>query len=109
METMQMIMKIMLASLFALAILSKLAGKSKDTFEKSYGVTSMYVVAFLEMIFSIGLFTSYSWWSACGLLVIMVGALLTLYRQRVTPSKFLPAICACILLITLVTATNPGI
>jgi uncharacterized membrane protein YphA (DoxX/SURF4 family) len=100
---MELIIKIAIACAFGLAVVAKLTGKTKATFEKSYGLTFMYVIAFFETLFSIGLFTPFDWWSSLGLLVIMLGALATLYQQHSKPGNYSMAIVATTLLIVLLT------
>lgn len=97
-----MIIKCALAIIFALAILGKLTGKTKSTFEKAgYGPSMMYATAVAEAIFTIGLFTSYELFATIGLLAVIGGAIFTLFRQGASPKHYILAIVAVILLATL--------
>ena len=96
---MEQIIKIILAIIFGLAVFAKLSGKAKDVFEKSgYGLPFMYATAFAEVVFIIGLFTRYDMVSAMGLVAIMLGAIVTLIRQRVTPEKYAMTTLSLVLL-----------
>jgi hypothetical protein len=96
---MEQIIKIVLAIIFGLAVVAKLSGKTKDVFEKSgYGLPFMYALAFAEVWFAIGLFTQYDLWAEIGLVAIMLGAIVTLIRQRVTPEKYAMAVLSLVLL-----------
>jgi len=96
------IIKIVLALIFALSVVGKLTGKTKSTFENAgYSPNLMYATALAEIIFTIGLFTSYELFSTVGLLAIIGGAVFTLFRQRVNPSKYAVALIAAVLLIAL--------
>lgn len=98
MET--LIVKIVLAIIFTLAVIGKLTGKTKTTFEKAgYGPAMMYATAAAEVIFTIGLFTKYEWFAATGLLVIIAGGIVTLLRQKAKPVQItLPVVTALLLL-----------
>ena len=61
----------------------------------------MYATAIAEIIFTVGLFTRYELFAAVGLLGIMGGAVFTLFRQKVKPSKYTLALIAVALLIAL--------
>jgi hypothetical protein len=99
---MEQIIKIVLAIIFALAVVAKLSNKSKDVFEKSgYGLAFMYAIAFAQIVFAIGLFTRYDLWAAIGLFVIMVGAFVTLIRQHVAPANYILAVLSLVLLTSL--------
>lgn len=96
------IIKIGLAVIFTLSVLGKLTGKTKSTFENAgYSLNVMYATAIAEIIFTVGLFTRYEWLATLGLLAIMGGAVITLIRQRVKPSKYSLALIAAALLIAL--------
>lgn len=97
-----LIIKIILAAIFALSVVAKLTGKTKSTFEDAgYPLSVMYAIAIAEIIFTVGLFTPYQLFAAVGLLGIMGGAIFTLYRQKVEPSKYALALLATALLIAL--------
>ena len=99
---MEQILKITVATIFGLAALAKLSGKTKETFEHSgYSRTLMYVMAFAEVLFSAGLFTQYDLWALIGLLTIIVGAIVTLIRQHVRPAKYGMAVLSLVLLLAL--------
>ncbi len=96
------IIKIVLAVIFTLSVVGKLTGKTKSTFENAgYSPIVMYATAIAEIIFTVGLFTRYELFAAGGLLAIMGGAVFTLFRQRVKPSKYTLALIAAVLLIAL--------
>ena len=96
---MEQIIKIALVIIFGLAALAKFSGKAKDTFKKSgYSRPFMYATAIAEVLFSVGLFTQYDSWAIIGLLAIIVGAIVTLIRQHVTPAKYGMAVLSLILL-----------
>jgi len=99
---MEQILKIAIATIFGLAALSKLSGKTKATFEHAgYGRGLMYVTAFAEVLFSAGLFTQYDLWALIGLLTIIVGAIVTLIRQQVRAAKYGMAVLSLVLLLAL--------
>jgi len=99
---MEQILKIAVATIFGLAALSKLSGKTKATFEHAgYGRGLMYVTAFAEVLFSAGLFTQYDLWALIGLLTIIVGAIVTLIRQQVRAAKYGMAVLSLVLLLAL--------
>lgn len=95
--------KIILAIIFTLAVIGKLTGKTKETFEKAgYSRWIMYAIAFAEIIFTIELFTKFELLATLGLLVIIGGAIFTLLRQRAKPAIFaLPVITAVLLSVLL--------
>lgn len=96
------IIKIVLAVIFTLSVVGKLTGKTKSTFENAgYGAMLMYATAIAEIIFTVGLFTRYELFSTVGLLAIMGGAVFTLLRQSVKPSKYTTALIAAVLLVAL--------
>lgn len=96
------IIKIVLAAIFTLSVVGKLTGKTKSTFENAgYSLNVMYATAVAEIIFTVGLFTRYELFSTVGLLAIMGGAIFTLLRQKVKPSKYTLALIAAALLIAL--------
>ena len=99
---MEQIIKIVLAIIFSLAALAKFSGKTKDTFKNSgYSYSFMYATAFTEGLLSVGLFTKYDLWAVFGFLIIIVGAIITLILQQVTPAKYGVAVLSLILLLTL--------
>ena len=92
-------LKIVLAIIFALAVLAKLAGKTKSTFDKAgYGPEVMYATAIGEFIFTILLFTRFELLAAIGLLAIIGGAIFTLFRQNAELKEYILAIISTILL-----------
>jgi hypothetical protein len=96
------IIKIILAVIFTLSVVGKLTGKTKSTFENAgYSLKVMYAIAIAEIIFTVGLFTRYDLFSTVGLLVIIGGAVFTLFRQRVKPAKYTLALITAVLLIAL--------
>ena len=96
------IIKIVLAVIFTLSVVSKLTGKTKSTFENAgYSPKVMYATAIAEIILTIGLFTKYELFSTVGLLAIIGGAVFTLFRQKVKPAKYTMALIAAILLLGL--------
>ena len=96
------IIKIILAIIFTLSVVAKFTGKTASTFENAgYPPIVMYATAIAEIIFTIGLFTTYELYAALGLLAIMGGAVFTLLRQKVHVSKYTLALVAVVLLIAL--------
>jgi hypothetical protein len=96
------IIKIILAIIFALSVVGKLTGRTKSTFENAgYSPNVMYAAAIAEILFTFGLFTRYELVSTVGLLVIIGGAIFTLFRQKVKPAKYILALIAAVLLIAL--------
>ena len=96
------IIKIFLAVIFSLSVIGKMTGKTKSTFEDAgYSPKIMYATAVAEILLTVGLFTRYELVSAIGLLVIMGGAVLTLFRQRVKPAKYTLALVTVFLLMAL--------
>ena len=94
--------KIILTVIFTLAVLGKLTGKTKSTFEQAgYGREEMYAVAMGEILFTILLFSKYELIAAFGLLAIIGGALFTLFRLKASPAHYSLASAAAILLIVL--------
>lgn len=103
METVELIIKIALAIIFALAAFVKFAGKSKEGFQKlPFGLPLMYVTACAEIVFAAGLFTPYDFWAIIGLLAIIIGAIGSLVMERVKLPKYGMAFLTLILLVTLV-------
>lgn len=99
-----MIIKIVLAVIFALSVAGKITGKTKSTFENAgYSPIVMYATAIAEILFTIGLFTRYEMFSAVGLLGIMGGAVFTLIRQKTNASHFVLPLATAVLLIALLT------
>jgi hypothetical protein len=99
---MEQILKIVIATIFGLAAFGKFSGKTKKTFEQSgYGSDMMYATAFAEVSFAAGLFTQYDLWALIGLSIIIVGAIITLIRQRVRPAKYGMAVLSLVLLLAL--------
>ena len=99
---MEQILKIAIAAIFGLAVIAKLSGKSKETFEQAgYGRTLMYAAAFAEALFAAGLFTQYDLWALIGLSTIIVGAIITLIRLKVRPAKYGMAVLSSVLLLAL--------
>ena len=97
-----LIIKVVLALIFALSVFGKLSGKTKLVFEKAgYGNTFMYATAVGEVILTIGLFTKYELLAAIGLLAIMGGAVFTLIRLKVKPAKYILALVTVVLLLVL--------
>lgn len=95
-------LKIVLAIIFALAVIAKFTGKTKSTFEKAgYSPQIMYLIATAECILSIALFTIFELWATLGLLAILAGAFYTLFRQKEKPVKYIMAIIAFIFLLIL--------
>ncbi len=93
------IIKIVLAVIFTLSVVGKFTGKSPSTFENAgYNPIVMYATAVAEILFTVGLFTRYELFAAVGLLAIMGGAVFTLFRQNVNPSKYTLALIAAVLL-----------
>lgn len=109
-KAMQMIIiKIMLAAIFALSVVGKLSGKTMSTFENAgYSPKVMYSTAIAEIIFTMGLFSRYEWVSTVGLLLIMSGAIFTLFRQRAKPAKYSLALITAVLLILLLVLQMPN-
>ena len=96
-------LKIGLAIIFTLAVIGKLTGKTKSTFEKSgYSLKVMYAIAISEIIFTVMLFTKFELYATLGLLAIMGGAFFTLLRQKEEPKKYSMAIITTVLLSLLV-------
>ena len=96
------IIKISITLIFTLSVIGKLTGKTKSTFENAgYSPAIMYATAIAEIIFTIVLFTKYELFATIGLLGIMGGAILTLFRQKVKPVKYTLALIAVILLLAL--------
>ena len=103
------IIKIALAVIFTLSVMAKLTGKTKSTFEDSgYSPIVMYSIAVAEILFTVGLFTRYELFAVPGLLAIMAGAVFTLFRQKVRPSKYGLALVTAVLLIALLVIQFPG-
>ena len=99
---MELIIKIILVVIFGLAVFVKISGKTKSTFEKSkLGLPFMYFVAFAEALFTVGLFTQLELWAITGLIVILIGAIVILFQQRESISKYGMALISLILLLIL--------
>lgn len=104
---MESILIYFITGIFGLAILAKLTGKTKATFDKAgYSHYFMYGLALLELVLTVGLFTTYTLYSIIGLLVIMLGAILTLFRQKAKPQQYILSIVAISLLLTLIWLQN---
>lgn len=96
------IIKIVLAVIFTLSVIAKLTGKTKSVFEEAgHSMGVMYTTAIAEIILTIGLFTKYELLATVGLLVIMGGAVFTLFRLKVKPAKYSMALVTGILLLVL--------
>lgn len=96
------IIRIVLAGIFTLSVAGKLTGKTKSTFENAgYSPIVMYATAIAETILTVGLFTRFEVISTVGLLAIIGGAIVTLFRQKVKPSNYSFALIAAVLLIAL--------
>jgi nicotinamide riboside transporter PnuC len=94
--------KIALAIIFILSVMGKLTGKTKSTFENAgYNPMIMGATTIAEILFTVGLFTKYELFSTIGLLAIIVGAVLTLFRQKVKPVKYALALITAALLVVL--------
>lgn len=99
---MESILIYFIAGIFGLAILGKLTGKTKATFDNAgYSHYFMYGLALVELVLTMGLFTHYALYSIIGLLVIMLGAILTLFQQKAKPQQYILSIVAISLLLTL--------
>jgi nicotinamide riboside transporter PnuC len=99
---MESIVLYFITGIFGLAILGKLTGKTKSTFDKAgYKPYFMYCLALAELVLTIGLFTEYAFYSIIGLLAIMLGAIFTLFRQKAKPQQYILSIVAVSLLVTL--------
>ena len=105
----ELIIKIVLAVIFTLSVVGKLTGKTKSTFENAgYPIMVMYITAVAELLFTVGLFTRYELFSTIGLLAIIGGAVITLFRQKVKPSKYTIALIAAGLLTVLLISQISG-
>lgn len=103
------ILKVVLAVIFTLSAAGKLTGKTKSTFENAgFSPTIMYATAVAEILFTVGLFTRYEWFSAVGLLAIMGGAIFTLLRQKAKLAKYTLAMIAAALLFLLLVLQIPN-
>ncbi|MCA0234560.1 MAG: DoxX family protein [Bacteroidetes bacterium] len=99
---MEIILKYIIASIFTLAILGKVTGKTKPTFKKSgYSQWFMYSVALAEFFLTISLFTAYDIYATIGLIGILGGAIFTLFYQKSPPNKYIMALVTMFLLIVL--------
>lgn len=99
---MELILKSLIAALFGLAILGKLTGKTKSTFDKAgYSPFFMYGLALAELVGVIGLFTQFEFYAIIGLIAIMLGAIFTLFRQNAQPKQYILALIATGLLVAL--------
>jgi hypothetical protein len=86
---MELMLKGITAALFGLAVLGKLSGKTKSTFDKAgYSALFMYAVAAAEIILIAGLFTPFELYAVLGLLGILAGAVVTLFRQNAAALKY---------------------
>jgi nicotinamide riboside transporter PnuC len=96
------IIKIVLAVIFTLSVAGKLTGKTKSTFENAgYSPIVMYATTIAEIILTVGLFTRFEMISIVGLLAIIGGAIVTLFRQKAKPSNYSLALITAALLIAL--------
>jgi len=96
------IIKVVLAVIFTLAVIVKLTGKTKSTFENSgLKPALMYATAAAEIVFTVGLFTRYELFAALGLLAIIGGAVFALISQKVTPVHYALPIITTVLLLAL--------
>lgn len=99
---MELILKYIIAAIFGLAIFAKLTGKTRPTFDKAgYSPYFMYGIALAELVLSIGLFTPFAFYATIGLLLLMLGALLTLMRQKAKLNEYILTIVTTGLLLTL--------
>lgn len=99
---MESILIYFIAGIFGLAILAKLTGKTKATFDNAgYSHYFMYGLALAELVLTIGLFTHYALYAIIGLLVIMLGAIVTLFRQKAKPQQYILSLVAIGSLLTL--------
>lgn len=102
MTTVELTLKIIIALVFGLACVAKLTGRTKDVFIKAgYSVEFMYTIAALQCIMVINLFTEFEVAATAGLLIIMIGAVVTLLRQHAQPSKHYLAVSSIALLVAL--------
>lgn len=97
------IIKVVLAVIFTSAVIGKLTGKTKSTFENAgLSPAVMYATAIAEIVFSVGMFTGYEFFATLGLLAIIGGAIFALIRQKSKPAHYaLPVITAFLLLVLL--------
>jgi len=73
----------LLIAVFGLAIFGKLSGKLKYKYAKwGYGTIFMYVLAGVELLAVLGLFTIYYQYAAYVLVTIIIGAIFTLVRNK---------------------------
>lgn len=99
---MQTLLIYLITGIFGLAILGKFTGKTKATFEKAgYSYYFMYGLAISELVMTGGLFTDYALFAVIGLLFIMIGAVLTLFRQKAKPQQYILSTVAISLLLAL--------
>lgn len=99
---MESILIYFITGIFGLAIFGKLTGKTKATFDKAgYSHYFMYGLAFVELVLTVGLFSQYALYSIIGLLVIMLGAIFTLFKQKAKPQQYILSITAISLLVVL--------
>ncbi|MBK8984245.1 MAG: DoxX family protein [Ignavibacteria bacterium] len=96
------IIKVVLALIFTLAVIGKLTGKTKSTFENAgFSPAVMYATAVAEIVFTVGLFTRYELFAALGLLAVIGGAIYALLRQKATPAHYALPVITVILLLAL--------
>lgn len=94
-----LIIKYLLAAIFALAVLGKLTGKTKSTFENAgLSPVVMYLTAAGEMIGVIGLFTPFAVYATLVLIVFIAGAIGALLKQKALPKKYFLALTTLMLL-----------
>jgi len=88
-----------MVGLFALAIFAKLSGKLKEKYVKwGYGTRAMYALAAIETLGVVGLFTIYKKYAIMILAVIIMGAFLTLIRNKENWKSYILPIAASILI-----------
>ncbi|MCW5921570.1 MAG: hypothetical protein KIS77_04445 [Saprospiraceae bacterium] len=96
------VIKVALAVIFGLAIIGKLTGKTKPTFEKAgFGPAAVYLTAVAEVIFTVGLYTKFELIAALGLLAIIGGGAVALFRQHAKPAQYVLLVVTAILLLAL--------
>lgn len=99
--------KIAIAIIFGLAVLSKLTKDGKTDYIKwNYGLPFMYGLATVEALCVVGLFTEYAHYSVYIMLAIMVGAIFTLLSKREPGKKYIMAFIASALLIAYMMMTH---
>lgn len=99
---MESILNYSIACIFGLAILGKLLGKTTTTFDKAgYSHSFMYGLALAELVLTFGLFTHYALYAIIGLMILMLGAIFTLFRQKAKPHQYILSLVAISLLVIL--------